>query len=302
MFVNKVSAVSHPAFKGYQHVVNNVGKAVEKFNYVYDYEKEDCEIQFFKVIPINYDYSANGELVVTKAKIVEKPIATVQLKPEGVDVDLDEITNLGKNESYVYKVVRKDKETGKVIWEGADTGVKIKLQGDAIEHRVSNDQGWIEDKNSTTGGHEGFYDDVSNYKYTYVSRNGTKPLISGAGYLLMADSFYAGMKSRDFHSTNTGEVYYDENYQKEAESIIKTASNNYGGSIAGIRAGIPYFKQNGITFVFACPIVNSDSVSGHGYLAEDNFQLAEKMGNTEDYSALTKELYAAGLGLYLMQH
>ena len=295
MFVNKINGFSSPNFKGYDHIISPTGKTIQKFNYVYDYDNETCEVQFFKVIPFHYTSTSNGELVAVQSKIVETPIATVQLKPEGVDVDLDEITNLAKNESYAYKIVRKDKNTGNVIWEGPDTGTKFKLQGDAIENRVSNDKGWIEDKSSPLGGHEGFFDDVNNYKYTYVSRNGTTPLNGGAGYLLIADSFYPGMKTRGFHEENTGEIYLDKDYQKETENIIKTPSNTYNGSIAGIRAGIPYLKQNGVTYVFACPIVNSDSVSGHGYLAEDNFKIAEKMGTTEDYSSLTRELYASDM-------
>ena len=65
MFINRINGVTNPGFKGYQHVKNETGETVMKFNYPYNYkEGEECEIQFFKATPTeNYNY-----------KIDEKPI------------------------------------------------------------------------------------------------------------------------------------------------------------------------------------------------------------------------------------
>ena len=126
MFVNKINGVSNIGFKAYQHVKNNVGETIMRFNYPYDSDKENCEIHIYKAVPTEkYDY-----------KLSEKPIAVINLKPEGVDVNLQDITSLDKDAPFAYKVVRKDKSTGNVIWEGADTGVKIKPQNGEYVNRV----------------------------------------------------------------------------------------------------------------------------------------------------------------------
>ena len=100
MFVNKISGLSNIGFKGYQHVKNDVGETVMRFNYPYDSDKENCEIQIYSATPtekLNY-------------KLSQTPIATIPLKPEGVDVNLQNITNLDKNAPFAYKVVKKDKK------------------------------------------------------------------------------------------------------------------------------------------------------------------------------------------------
>lgn len=194
MFINKINGISNVGFKGYQHLKNNVGENVMKFNYAYDYDKEDCEVQFFKLSEDeNYNY-----------KVDETPIASVKLKSEGVDINLQNITNLDKDEAFAYKIVRKDKQTGNVIWEGADTGAKI------------------------YGG-----------KYTFVTRKGTTPMVQGAAYLAMPDSFMPGAIYAGYNDTNTGEIIRKSDIQKNAENEVRTFSNLYGGSIAGLHAGIP---------------------------------------------------------------
>ena len=193
MFVNKISGLSNIGFKGYQHVKNDVGETVMRFNYPYDSDKENCEIQIYSATPtekLNY-------------KLSQTPIATIPLKPEGVDVNLQNITNLDKNAPFAYKVVKKDKATGKVIWEGADTGVKIKPQGQEYVNRtfvhdidpvVERDaDGNIKSVHSDYTG-----DPISNYTHSLVSRKGTTPTIQGAGYLITPDSLMPGAKYRSF--------------------------------------------------------------------------------------------------------
>ena len=57
MFVNKINSVQNIGFKGYQHIKNDVGETVMRFNYPYDSDKETCEIQIFSATPTEkYDY------------------------------------------------------------------------------------------------------------------------------------------------------------------------------------------------------------------------------------------------------
>ena len=131
VFISKINGISNKiGFKGYQHVKNDVGESIMKFNYPYDSDKETCEVHIYRAVPDNkYNY-----------KLSDEPIAKIQLKPEGVNVNLQDITNLDKDAPFAYKIVRKDKNTGKVIWEGADTGAKMKQNGDEYIFRFNTEK------------------------------------------------------------------------------------------------------------------------------------------------------------------
>lgn len=290
MFVNKINGVSNIGFKAYQHVKNNVGETVMRFNYPYDSEREDCEIHIYSAIPTDkYDY-----------KLSDKPIAVVNLKPEGVDVNLQDITNLDKEAPFAYKVVRKDKSTGKVIWEGADTGIKIKQQGGEYVNRTFvHNKGVFEQKDSNgnvTNVYEDFTGDpISNYTHTLVSRKGTTPIVQGSGYLITPDSLMPGAKYKGFDDARTGEIYYDKEFQKEMEGVIKNFSNVYGGSIAGAEKIIPELKKAGYKYVFSTPMANGSNGWSLGYWNKNNMQVSPNMGNTENFASYFRELYKNGM-------
>ena len=271
MFVNKIS-IPNVGFKGYQHVKNDVGETVMRFNYPYDSDKETCEIQIFRATPTDkYNH-----------KIDSTPIATVQLKPEGVDVNLQELTNLDKDAPFAYKVVRKDKSTGKVIWEGADTGMKVKHENGEYVNRVKVHGDLLEDS-------------ISNYTHTLVSRKGTTPMVQGSGYLITPDSLMPGAMYRGFTEENTGEIYYDKDYQKKMEGVIKNFSNVYGGSIAGAQKIIPYLKDNGYKIMFSTPMANGSKAWSLGYWNKNNMQVSPNMGNIENFSSFFRDMYKNGM-------
>lgn len=292
MFINKVNGISNVGFKSYQHVKNNVGETVMRFNYPYDHTKEDCEVLIYKVKPTE-DYNF---------KLNETPIAKVQLKPEGVDVNLQSLTNLGKEEAFAYKIVRKDKKTGEVIWEGADTGTKMRrLDNGDYGFRLHQDVDWVGKTKDNNGkdipGHETLAGPaMSEYKYTLVTRKGTTPRVQGAAYLAIPDSFYPGAKYHGFNEENTGEIYIDNEHQKNMENTIRNFSNKFGGNLAGLEAKIPYLKQNGYKMLFTTPIANGDNVSSHSYWNKNNMQIAPTMGTLENHRSFMRELYKNGMG------
>lgn len=291
MFVNKINGFSNSIrFKGYQHVKNDVGESVLRFSYPYDYEKETCEIQIYRATPnekMNY-------------KLSQEPIAAIPLTPNGVEVNLQDITNLDKDAPFAYKVVRKDKETGKVIWEGADTGVKIKPQNGEYVNRtyVHEIAPFVEkdaDGNVKSVHSDYVGDPISNYTHSLVSRKGTTPMVQGAGYLITPDSLMPGAKFKGFNDEHTGEIYYDENFQKEQEGVIKNFSNVMGGSIAGAQKIIPYLKKNGYKYMYSTPVANGSKGWSLGYWNKNNMQTSENMGNTENFASFFREMYTNGM-------
>lgn len=285
MFIKKIINLPNVGFKAYQHKKNDVGESIMRFNYPYDSDKENCEIHIYRAtLTDSYDY-----------KLSDSPIAVVNLKPEGVDVDIQEITNLDKEAPFAYKVVRKDKSTGNIIWEGADTGVKIKQQNGIYINRTQvHDVAPIETKDGTkTLDYVG--DPISNYTHTLVSRRGTTPTVQGAGYLVTPDSFMPGAMYRGFTEENTGEIYYDKDYQKKMEGVIKNFSNIYGGNLAGLQKMIPYLKKNGYRYMFSTPIANGSNGWALGYWNKNNMQVSPNMGNTENFASFIRDMYANGM-------
>ena len=308
MHISKINSVrSNLGFKSIGYTVNNVGETVHKFNYSYDYadNNETCHIEIFKVKKLdNLNF-----------KIDKNPIARIPLKPEGVEFNIPAETNLDKDEFFAIQVVRTDKN-GKEVWRGADSGIKMYEIGNGeFGFRTTYDRAWKSFKSQPTdndgnpiilkndkgeeikeltswyqssdfGGHEN-----KTWDYTLITQNGTKPLIQGVGYLAMPDTFRPGWKRRSFNESNTGEIYFDPNYQKTMEGMVKTQTNMYGGSMAGIESALPELEEIGVKKLFTTPFANSDNRTSHGYYSKNNLQTPENMGTSEDYDTLMmKEL------------
>ena len=299
MFINKIGVTSNIGFKSINNVVNNVGETVKRFNYVYDYNNEECECQIYRVKRLeNFNY----------VLLDKEPIKTIKLKPDGVDVNLSRITNIGKDEAFAYKIVRKDKN-GNIIWQGADTGVKMRQDKNGeLVFRVHldkktcgdktcvlyNDDGTIKYKDGKPVESNYYYetdtdfktDSRDNYQYTLITQNGTTPFRQGLGILSIPDSLLPGARYREFDEDNTGEIVYDADLQRKKERMVKTISNKYGGSMAGIEAMIPEWRKQGFSVISTTPIASGDNRTDHGYYNKHNLHVSENMGNSENYDSL----------------
>ena len=312
MFINKINGISqNMGFKGYQHIKNDVGETIFEFNYPYDYKNgnETCEVEIYSV-------KKNDKL---NYIINPSPIAVIKLEEGGKKVNLQNETNLDKDETFAYRVVRKDKN-GKEIWSGADSGVKMHKENGEYVFRLHNEPvGYVPDKNrkltdskgnpititkdgkevdkldiwyrsSALSGPEAKY-----WQYTLVTQNGTTPLVQGPGYLAMPDTFRPGIRYKGFNEEGTGELAEDKEYQQKIEKMVKTVSNMYGGSMAGLEASIPYLKQIGIKKFFTTPLANGDNRTSHGYYNKNNMQIQDNFGNSENYDSLMKAEFKNGI-------
>ena len=268
MFINKIgNSFNKPIFKGYQHALDTVGNDILRFNYPFDYEKEICEIQIFKVESLGKG----------KYKLIEEPICQKELQQGGTDINLQALTDLDKDAPFAYRYVRKSKETGEIISINADSGVKINADEPNKNIRLSDNR------------------EYKSPEYTLVTRIGTTPKIQGAGYLGFPDSQRVGYFYKDFDEQNTGEIYFDKNVQKNMESVKRTFSNKFGGNLAGLEHNIDYLSELGIKVFFACPIAGGDNKSSHHYWNKNNFQISDDVGNTENFNSFTRKLFQKGI-------
>ena len=131
--------------------------------------------------------------------------------------------------------------------------------------------------------------------YTLFTRNGTTPMVQGAGYLTFPDSQKAGVFYRGFDDANTGEIYLDKDIRNEMENTVRTFSNKYGGNLAGLEQNIEYLKKNGYKVQYANPIVGGDNKSSHHYWNKNNMQISDDMGNVENFASYTRKLFQNGI-------
>jgi glycosidase len=82
----------------------------------------------------------------------------------------------------------------------------------------------------------------------------------------------------------------------------------HGGDLAGLRGGIPYLSELGVTALWVTPLyaqvpLRDGSCGYHGYWADyvdpDDFALEAKLGTWADVDALTTALHAAGMRFVL---
>lgn len=266
MFINKINGLQNQVFKGYQHKVNDVGEKVYEFNFPYDYTTEDCYVEFFKVK--RNDRSYGGYDVIS-----DKCIAREKLSPNGTQINIQHKTLLDPEEAFAYRIVKESKINGAKEYI-ADTGLKV-----FKDHQ----------KNIYAFDHDAVGD--RKYEYTIVPRKGTSTMVHGSGLAVYPDAL-PGFKLKGFEDKNVGELApFDEKLQKEYSEIIRTFSNKYGGSIAGLMAVINYMNEVGHTTLFSNPFGNGDDISSHHYWNKNNFRISRDMGSVNDFRTLAKMLY-----------
>lgn len=310
MFINKINSIEQNIrFKSSNYKVNDVGETISTFNYPYDYNNETCKIQIYKAKKLdNLNY-----------KIDKKPIHTINLKPDGEELNIPLDTELDKDEDFFIEVIREDSNK-KVVWHGADSGVKkYEIQDGELGNRIHMEREWkkIEREPLDTNGKPiALYDnegkpikkltfwykssslqgpEYDKWQYTLFSQQGTKPLRQGLGYLAIPDSLWPGMRYKTFNEEGTGEIVYDSEIQQKMERMIRTTSNMSGGSMAGLEAMIPELKKLGVNKLPTTPIASADNRTAHGYYNKNNMQTPNNMGTSENYDSLAVTEFKNGI-------
>ncbi len=123
-----------------------------------------------------------------------------------------------------------------------------------------------------------------------VNRNSTTPLNQGAAVLIMPKTHRPGAQYAE-----DGTIDYSHERQKIAEESVNTFSSTPGGSLAGVQYDIKSLSEKGFKHLFLNPVVGADSMTHHGYSAENNYQLAPQMGTAENYNSFLVEAFRYGV-------
>lgn len=257
-------------FEGYKPAKSEYGDREYEFNYVYDDSKYDCYLELFSVAK-----DANNNYRVTGLLDNVDNIYNTNDREKGVKLESGRATrvnlvadyNIAPDEAfaYHYKLYPKNNPMGAPTYK-IDPGNSINdAQSSGKAYEIYN---VVSDKAST----------VSN---------------GGAMKLIIPDNYNVIWK-------------YDENnkiVKKSPAEIqdLKTSSKNFankiGGSLAGIEKDLDDGKLDNFTRIVTTPLFTDDSVSAHAYWNKNCFQMANSLGNINNYTSLQKKMFAKGINL-----
>ena len=264
--LNKVS------FKGYKPVKSEYGDKVYEFNYVYNDAEKDCYLEIFLV-----DKDENGNYFVTGDK--------------DYDGNVIPLENYGENGKRSIKL-----ESGKA------TVVDL-----AADYGIAPDQGFayhyvLRPKNMPDGlpEYKVDYGNVINEIgaknkaheiYNFVSDRASTATVGGAMKLIVPDS-----NNVMWVYDKDNKIVKNPNIEK-ARKTNKNFANKIGGSLAGIEKDLDNGKLDNFTRIITTPLFTDDSLTAHGYWNKNCFQMANSLGNINNYASLQRKMFAKGINL-----
>lgn len=264
------------SFEGYKPVKSEYGLREYEFNYVWDDNKNDCYLEIFQVDKDeNGNYKVVGEddgygnirpLENYSSLMEGKNAYSIKLKSgRATTVDLAGDYGLSPDDGFAYHYVLKPKNNPNGIPEyKIDYGNVINdFASSGKAHEVYN---FVPDRASTStkgGSMKLVLPDINNVAWVYDKDNKIVP---------------------------------NKNVEK-AKKTNKNYANKYGGSLAGIEKDLELGKLDNFTRIITTPLFADDSLTAHGYWNKNCYQLAQSLGNINNYASMQRKMFAKGINL-----
>ncbi len=257
-FIDK--ELSNVTFQGFKPVKDDYGFKAYEFNFPFDDDKFDCYLEVY-----NVQKDKNGNYFVTDLiPNADTENGMLKLDNGKNTVNLSSSYFIGKDTpfAYHYKLIRKN--------------------SDIPEYHV--DAGDVID-NTGKGAHE---------IYNVVAQTGSNVAHGGSMKLVSLDNFKAGYK---YHPILFSKEYIikDDNLLKKAMKSYKHFSNKIGGSMAGLEKAVDNGEFDGYSGIISLPIFTDDSLSPHAYWNKNCMQMAQALGNINNYASLQRKIFAKGI-------
>lgn len=269
--LNRPTRKNNVNFEGYRPVKSNYGDREYEFNYAYDSSKQDCYLEIFLL-----DKDKEGNWFVTGERdqygnikpVKNQDNSEYELKLDSgkaTKVDLATSYGINSNQPFAYHY--------KLLPKGQKNGIP--------EYKI--DPGNIINDAATTNRAHEIYNFVTD-KLSTTTRGGSMKLIVP-----------------DFNNVSW---VYDENNNivpnkniEQARKTNKNTANKIGGSLAGIEKDLEDGKLDNFTRIITTPLFTDDSLSAHAYWNKNCFQIAQSLGNINNYASLQRKLFAKGINL-----
>lgn len=264
------------SFEGYKPVKSAYGDREYEFNYVYDDEKRDC---FLEIFLVDKDSNGNYKVIGKRDSFGNiKPLQNYNLLLDGKDgsavklksgeptvIDLTADYGLAPGEAFAYHYV-----------------LRPKNQPDAIPEYKLDPGNVINDAVASRKLHE---------VYNFVSDRASTCSKGGSMKLILPDNNNVLWVYDD-----NNKIVKNSNIEK-ARKTNKNIFNKIGGSLAGIEKDIEEGRLDNFTRIITTPLFTDDSLTSHGYWNKNCFQMAQSLGNINNYISLQKKMFAKGMNL-----
>ena len=246
-------------FQGVAPVKSDTGNKEYKFSFPFDDKYFDCYLELYPVSLDDYKNFVVDEEPYTNLKTGNK---YYKLNPGENRINLSKSYQISNNEDFAYHYKLLPKGTDPENFHQAD----YQIEAGTVVY-----QG--------TGGYQRFN------IYTQSSNNAH----GGAMKLVVPDTYNAG-----FTYDEDGAIVPRRNLDRVFKST-RSFANKIGGNLAGIEKDVKEGKFDEYARIISTPIFTDDSLSGHAYWNKNCMQMAQALGNIDNYRSLQKAMFAKGL-------
>ena len=269
--LNQPNVKNNVKFEGYKPVKSEYGDKEYEFNYVYDDSKYDCYLELYSVKKdANNNYSIVKILDKLDSIRDENPNKERGIKLESgkaTKIDLAGDFDIAPDEpfAYHYKLYPKDNHSAPPMYV-LDPGNMI---------------------NPSVNTHNAY--DV----YNIVTDRASTVSKGGAMKLIVPDCHNVIWKYDNKNNI----------VMKSPEEIVnllsssKNFANKIGGSLAGIERSLEEGELDNFTRIITLPLFTDDSLTAHAYWNKNCFQMAQSLGNINNYTSIQRKLFAKGMNL-----
>lgn len=254
-------------FQGYKPTKSQYGDKEHEFNFVYDDSKYDCYLELYSVAKdVNNNYYVTDILKRYDDNPYNNELGVKLQSGKATKVNLSADYDVAPDEAFAYHYKLYPKGTHRDPIYATDPGNKIDERGQ--KHTPYDIYNIVSDKASTSSK-------------------------GGAMKLIIPDNYNVVWK---YDNTNKIVKKSDE----EIKSLLtssKNFANKIGGSLAGIEKDLDDGKLDNFTRIVTTPLFTDDSVSAHAYWNKNCFQMANSLGNINNYASVQRKMFAKGINL-----
>lgn len=266
--LNQPNTINNVNFEGYKPIKSKYGDTEYEFNYVYDDENWDCYVELFAVKQdADGNYISNGILEnADQMRIAGDKERGIKLESgKATRIDLAKDYHLAPDEAFAYHY--------KLYPKGHNDAPPVyKL-----------DAGMIINESGSTGKPWDVYNIVP-YGASTVTKGGAMKLIIPDNHNI------SWVYDKDNNIVPNKQV-------DKARKSSKNFANKIGGSLAGIEKDLDEGKLDDYRRVITTPLFTDDSLTAHAYWNKNCFQMAQTLGNINNYISVQKKMFAKGINL-----
>ncbi len=252
---DKVNKQNTPSFEGYKFVKSEKGFRQLEVAYPYDEANEKCYLEIYKL-----DTDDKGNYFTTGRAYSKAGHDKYEMNPGANRIDLAKEFGIDDNEAFAYHFLVVDR----------NGFVKTRLDaGDVIDERNTYEQQKI-------------FNVVTPTK-SNLSRGGSMKLV-------IIDSQKVGYVYNDKNM-----VVKDQKLAERGEKGIKTITNKFGGTLAGLEHAIDKGEYDSFNRIISLPIFTDDDFTAHAYWNKNCMQMTSSLGNINNYASLQRKMFAHGL-------